>query len=299
MAIVLECSQEEGVMGLGDFIVALADVDLTTEEGAIAAAPFLMRLANNRELLARFLIDYLASTAAADDENPYSTQSFILYRCERYFVRANIWIRPKDYGGGTAWENRAFSYEAPHNHNFDFLTVNCLGSGYRTVLYDFDPSSCIGYPGEIVRLSNRRDERLAPGKVMFFRKFRDVHTQYAPDEELSVSLNLMISDPVANNMPQYEFDLESSRISNIINTAYTGKRALFALVSHLGDEGCAPLLESIGSGHRDPSVRAFAINAAQRIGVSDGWLVTALRDADELTRRELSVLRRSAPEVQA
>jgi len=166
-----------------------------------------------------------------------------------------------------------------------------LGGGYRTEIYDFDPTLHKGYVGEEVRLDLLENTRLDGHKVIFFRKFRDVHIQYAPDDELSVSLNLMISDSSANNKPQFEFDIGNRKIANIINSAYTGKRAFFNLVNHLGNPSTLDMLQTIGTRNADPRVRAFAWDAAIGIGKDDSLLDRLLRSDDEIMRRELVQLR--------
>lgn len=291
MAYTFDLGSVQEPISLEDYVEALEGLDLTEETVAVGTAYLLKRLAVNRTLLVDYVNKYLQSAYMVEDENPYNTQSFILYRCERFFVRANVWIRPRDYGGGTAWETRAFSYEAPHNHNFDFLTVNCLGGGYHTEIYDFDPTLHSGYVGEDVRLDLLENTRLDGHKVIYFRKFRDVHIQYAPEDELSVSLNLMISDSNANNKPQFEFDIGKRKITNIINTAYTGKKAFFNLVKHLGNPSTLDMLHSIGTQNDDPRVRAFAWDAAIGIGKDDALLDRLLHSKDDVMRRELVLLR--------
>jgi hypothetical protein len=287
----IDLDSERRIISLEDYISAIAGLDLKQEAVALETAPLLKRLANNKQLLLDYVNTYLQKNLSLEDENPYGTQSFIIYRCDEFFIRLNIWIKPKDYGGGLNWETRVFSYETPHNHNFDFLTANCLGDGYRTEIYDYDPSKHLGYLGEKVDLQLLESTRLSENKVIYFRKFKDVHIQYAPDDELSVSLNLMISDPVANRMPQFEFDVVNRKIINVINNGYTGPKAFFGLVKHLGDTSSIEMLQKIGDQHVDPRVRAFAWDAALGIEMDEAILERLLDSNDAIMRAELLRLR--------
>ncbi|MCH2487500.1 MAG: transposase, partial [Erythrobacter sp.] len=96
------------------------------EDSLDHAARALQRLANNRSFLGELLLDRLAGRASASDSG-YGPQAIVLSAPRgEWFLRANIWPSARDTclkSSGAAH----FVYGAPHDHNFDFLTIGYFG----------------------------------------------------------------------------------------------------------------------------------------------------------------------------
>src|SRR5262249_10547579 len=158
--------------------------------------------------LAEFLHDQLLRWETFQQGNAYISQSFILHRGQEWFIRANLWTPRADAAEMHDTQDRVTFYKVAHDHNFSFLTIGYLGSGYERELYEVEPGSFVGRVGEQVELRYIERTRLSAGKVMLYRASRDVHEQ-APPEELSISLNLMLIPRETNLVDQYYFDLET------------------------------------------------------------------------------------------
>ena len=117
-------------------------------------------------------------------------------RSGKFLMRANCWPAAADsvvVNSGTD----PFFYGRPHDPNFSFLTVGYVGPGYWSDYYEYDYERTVGFIGEKVDLRFVERSRLSEGKVMMYRRHRDVHSQLPPDS-LSVSLNIMAVSPVTS-----------------------------------------------------------------------------------------------------
>ena|SRR5258708_40346341 len=95
-------------------------------------------LSNNRNFLSTFLISELKNIADFQPMNYYTAQTIMLGGVSnKFYLRANVWVPArllhKVNGEG---EKRLFSFERPHDHNFDFVTVGYFGGGYQTDIYE-------------------------------------------------------------------------------------------------------------------------------------------------------------------
>jgi hypothetical protein len=188
---------------LPECIAALGDLGFDADDPAStrAAADWLRRLANNCDFLGDWLVDRLAGRGGADIASDYGPQAIVLSRPRdnrpgAAFLRAAIWPSPRDHVFQTSGA-ASFVYAAPHDHNFDFLTVGYCGPGYASDYYEYDYASVAGYPGEGAGLRFAGRSTLSPGKLMLYRRHVDVHSQLPP-ERLSVSINVMRVDPLAS-----------------------------------------------------------------------------------------------------
>jgi hypothetical protein len=238
--------------------------DLRDADAVIASAPLLRRLALDRTFMLRYVNEHLRDVMKAERGNPYSVQSFVLAVHEKFVVRANVWVKPRDYGAGEDWESRAFVYGAAHNHNFDFLTVGYYGAGYWTDVYELEGEPH-GYPGESVRLRFLENTSLPQGKVMYFRKFKDVHVQLPPKDDLAISLNLMVTDVDAFRKEQYEFDIARSRVVGAVNRVAVAHRNMFEIAALIGDASSQVIVADIAERHPNPRTRAHAQTALSRL----------------------------------
>jgi hypothetical protein len=130
-----------------------------------------------------------------------------------------------------------------------------------------------------VSLVARGRATLEPGRVLFFRKGIDIHTQLPP-VATSISLNLLLS-PAATT-PQYVFDTERNTVLKNIHD-YPQVKLVEVIAPLLGDDirdRLAPLMDE----HPDEQLRlaAYKVTAA-RLG-AQAW-EPALRDRSELVRR--------------
>ncbi|QPQ55317.1 transposase [Allosphingosinicella flava] len=246
---------------LAELVEALemSDFDPRDEDCFASWGEMLKKLANNRSFLSDLIISELKGRFSEQKEfSDYNSQVMMLYnRSNRFAIRANFWPALTDqvvkYSG-----TRAFLYNVAHNHNFSFLTVGYLGPGYWSDYYECNYEQIIGYDGEKVDLTFIEKARLEPGKVMLYRKHKDVHRQL-PADAMSVSLNIMEPLMGGDYIDQYGFDIESGRISTIMN--WLRIEPLLALSAHFGGEKGKDLLHHYAARHPSSRVRMSAINA--------------------------------------
>jgi hypothetical protein len=271
-------------------------LDTRDEENFAAFGPALKKLANNRTFLADLMIQELKDRC--DDQvrdNQYSAQVVMLHVSPTgYLIRANFWPALQDSvirHSGTD----PFLYGVPHDHNFSFLTVGYLGSGYWSDYYEYDYGEVVGYPGEPVDLRFVEKARLDRGKVMLYRAHRDIHLQL-PADDMSVSLNILETSSSAVFRDQYKFDLETNRIAAVMTRM--SLEPMLALAAHFGGGAGEDLIADFAAGHPSERVRWCALRARaaalpgldERLGVfaegsrSDSALVAGM------ARRELAKL---------
>ena len=207
---------------LPECIEALAETGFDADDPAstAAAAAWLRRLANNRSFLGDLLVDRLTGAKGDEIASGYGPQAIILSRprsnrAGAAFLRAAIWPSPRDHVFQTSGA-ASFVYGAPHDHNFDFLTVGYCGPGYASDYYEYDYEAVAGYAHEDAALRFVERSTLSPGKLMLYRRHLDVHRQLPP-ESLSVSINVMRVDPAQGWFDQYGFDLEAGTVARWLN----------------------------------------------------------------------------------
>ena len=218
---------------------ALDTIGLDTDDPAsiAAAAHWLRRLANNRVFLGELLVERLTGAREDEIESGYGPQAIMLSRprsgrASAAFLRAAIWPSPADHVFKTSGA-ASFVYGAPHDHNFDFLTVGYCGPGYASDYYEYDYEAVAGYPGEDAGLRYAGRSTLSPGKLMLYRRHVDVHSQLPP-ESLSVSLNVMRVDPAQGWFDQYGFDLSHGTVARWLNANATEAFLRVAVASGAG-----------------------------------------------------------------
>jgi hypothetical protein len=292
-----ECGE---AIGLGDLVELLETqgFDPSDEESIAAFGPALRRLANNRSFLGDLVIEELkhrCSTQAA--RNHYSSQVILLHGAStKFLLRANFW--PAEGDGVMVNSGRdPFFYGLPHDHNFSFLTVGYLGSGYWSDYYEYDYGGVAGVPGEQAHLRFVERSRLSPGKVLLYRRNVDVHAQLPPDD-LSVSLNILALSPASEFLEQYSFDTDRSTIARVINAS--ALETLVRLAGHIGGGKGAELIDRFAGHHPSERIRFAAWRARadlasdpeariaeyERAAAETSGLVSALAEAtaDRLRR---------------
>ncbi len=235
--------------------VDLADADALPRYAALLAG-----LSANRSFLAdRVLAELKASYGRQLDDNRYSAQVLLLHRSgRRFFLRANLWPAARDYAYAYAASGpAAFSYEVPHDHNFNFLTIGHLGPGYVSDYYAYDAESVDGRLDEPMGLTFTERSSLSEGKVMLYRAHRDIHSQYPPDS-LSISLNIMEEGEHVPWRDQYIVDLDRGTIAR--RPTISQAEMLMRCAVHFCAEG-VDLADQFAARHPVPRVRANALAA--------------------------------------
>lgn len=259
-------------------------VDLANPDALPEYAALLAGLSANRNFLAdRVMAELKASYGRQLDDNRYSAQVFLLHRSgRRFFLRANLWPAARDYAYAASGP-AAFSYEVPHDHNFNFLTVGHLGPGYVSDYYEYDAESVDGRLDEQLNLRFVERSSLSEGKIMLYRSHRDIHSQLPPDS-LSISLNIMEEGEAVPWRDQYIVDLERGTIAKR-PTLSQGEMLLRCAV-HFFEEGI-DLADQFAARHPVPRVRANAIAALAAVAPGDmrtATLERGLRDRDARVR---------------
>jgi len=261
MARTIPCSTSNAI-GINEYLEHVrSKVNLRDEDSLAASAPMLRALANDRELVVRELnrrVENFLSHGAIP-----SAQSLALGGGDDFYVRANIWPAIADMASGRAYQDQ-FAYNLAHDHNFSFMTVNYLGPGYETEIYEYDFDKVEGYIGEAVDLRFLEKIRFGTGMVMLYRASRDVHVQYAPTE-LTITLNLMVAHPEVRIRDQYHFDLASRTIAAYPSELASSTRAtLLNLAGSLGDADTEQLLSDLAAKHPCRRTRLSAFEAWSR-----------------------------------
>jgi hypothetical protein len=221
----------------------------------------------------------------------------LLHGTSRKFVlRANFWPSESD----SVYANsgpQPFFYGLPHDHNFSFLTVGYLGPGYWSDYYEYDYDTVLGCPGEDVDLRFVERSCLSPGKVMLYRKHRDVHSQLPPDS-LSVSLNILAVSAASEFQEQYSFDLASSRVAGIVNPS--ALETFVRLAGLFGGGNGQDLVEDFAERHPSDRIRfaAWRAKAAAAPDV-DSRIAVYEEAAGRLTGLAAALAAREADQVRA
>ncbi|UXV88786.1 HEAT repeat domain-containing protein [Xanthomonas oryzae] len=240
-------------------------VDLSCAEGLAESAPHFRKLANDVDLIPSYFNRAIKKFLDHSSLAAYTPQSVFLVAGRGFFLRANIWTPLKLSENFRSQEERVFSYRNTHDHNFHFMTVGYHGPGYETNLYQYDPSRVRGYIGEVVELESLGRTMLQVGRVMVYREKVDVHTQFPP-EQLSVSLNLMVTKKRECEPDQYFFDPSDGRIIEMPQIALVHKRAsIVALAGQLANSDTADVIESLIIDAPCRRVREAALVAASTL----------------------------------
>ena len=186
----------------------------TDPDSLAATARLLRQLGNNRD----FLVDHIvAELADADADRPviaYGPQVVLQTwpKGANCFLRANIWPARDDHAMRASGAS-AFVYGLPHDHPFHFLTLGYFGPGYWSDFYETDYAAITGHVGERVPLRPIGRKRLEEGQILHYRAHIDVHDQLPPDA-LSVSINVMHSDPSQPWLDQYEIEPNGNPVAS-------------------------------------------------------------------------------------
>lgn len=253
--------RDDASCDLGDCLAALHDKGFKPyeEESLLHATTWLRRLGNNRAFLGDLLLEELKQgVKAAEEASSYGPQVVMLSELgNEYYMRANFWPSREEHMFRASGKS-AFSYELPHDHNFDFLTVGYFGPGYSSDYYEYDYDKVVGGIGEKAGLRFIERSTLDPGKLMHYRAHLDVHSQLPP-ESLSVSLNVMHAGGAQGWLDQYKFDVEKDEISGIVSPG--GSEIFLRVAVGLGGEEARDLAHSFAGSHPSDRMRLVALEA--------------------------------------
>ncbi len=240
--------QSQEILSSEEFLEFMdLELQALNEDTIPLAAKRLQGLANNRNVVLDRVNQGLTKLA---DQTVLSASAATIFlgRCHTkpWFIRANLW--PAIGPSGNAVEKAVFSYEGVHDHNFSFLTANCLGPGYETEVWINQSAKEDGHDiGETVHLDFQGRFKLSPFTQMYYEHGRDVHLQLPPSE-LTVSINLMLNDPAVRSRPQHGFDIAKSQVVDRPSGTMSMRRAqLIGMAARVGDANTLDVLDWLAS----------------------------------------------------
>lgn len=225
-------TRTEFIAGIGETSSLIEPIE------AERLAKLLIGFSNTENLLESSLNAFKGMLLAQDTNILYDTQSIILIKEPKYFVRANIWPNLDTHTkASTRQYNNTYSYKVPHNHGFSFLTACHYGPGYTTDVCEMTLSR-ESYDrlkiGEEFPRSKIQEHQLKKGTALQFDSIYDIHVQHPP-EDMTITLNLVFHEDILH-IPQYVVDLERSvTVSRPNGSAYTRQRILGDIAMGLGN----------------------------------------------------------------
>lgn len=263
---------DEFISNINNKIKSVHDID-----GLLNCSNDLRDLSNNKE----FFLDYLNRELSNDLNlfqvgNRYSSQSFILFRNEKFYVRVNWWpiIETNNKYYDSLIDN--FSYNTLHDHNFPLLTVGYKGA-YTTKILEYEYENTIGYVGEKVEMTFLEQTDLSEGKVMFFRPSKDIHKQLMP-KEFSISINIILDSPL--NKMQFMFNEENSTIERLLYRPFNNYDNIFRFIEEFHNDETSNLIEFITKSS-NPFIRLESCKLLCKISQDDSYLRKLLDDKDK------------------
>ncbi len=236
----------------------------------------LRKLCNNKRFLVDKLTEQMHDLEHFESINPYSSQVFLLHIGEHYSIRVVVW-EPESGRVG----EEVFFYDDLHDHNFELLTIGYTGTGYNTVLYEYNYDDITGAPNESVVLKNKTNVQLEENRILLMSGSCDVHSQFPP-KDFSVSLNIMQINAKDLDI-QYEFgepDSETglSKVSN--RTVYFDVESISECLASLNCKESAPILRDQIAREKNPKKRMALFNALAHLQKDEAWQLAA-RDTDK------------------
>jgi hypothetical protein len=262
MALTIPCATTN-VITIDDYVEHIRrHVDLRDIDSIASSAQMLRALANDRTMIIKKLNERVENFLTGG--TIASAQALLLGLGNDFYVRANIWPAITDMANGRAYQDQ-FAYNFAHDHNYTFMTVGYLGPGYETEIYEYDYDRVEGYIGESVDLRFLEKVKFGAGMVMLYRANRDVHIQFAP-EELTITINLMVSLPEVRIRDQYYFDVGKRAIASYPPELQSTSRTSFVRLSgYVGDGDTQELLTDLAARHPCRRTRLAAFEAQCRL----------------------------------
>jgi hypothetical protein len=254
-------------IGLEHFLEAAADFDPYDPKSIWNMREPLAALALNREWIFSAVADSLRTRL----RSPWAREQpsyFLLHTCATFGLRANIWL-PERQGSHNLLENAAFSYDFPHDHNFDILTVTCFGVGYETEIYSYEELPADIAVGDVIDVIPLGRRRISPGTVFLYEACRDVHTQL-PVDEITITLNflpLRTQDHARSQLIFEVLDDEHLRVMGVPLSPEGREMSAIRMLMKLASVGRweASELGGVARLHDKPRVRDYAREALARL----------------------------------
>ncbi|MDB5971461.1 MAG: hypothetical protein JWQ90_3911 [Hydrocarboniphaga sp.] len=290
-------TRNESVVSIEEFIDFVhAQVDLRDLDSIETAAPLLRGMANDRQLVVSRLNRQVLNLFRT--ETIASAQVIYLGEGRDFYLRANVWPSLSDLSSGRVYQDQ-FAYSVAHDHNYSFMTVGYHGPGYITEMYQYDNSAVTGKLGEHVELHFVERLHFRTGMVMLYEASRDVHTQLPP-EDMSITLNFMISTPDVRLRDQYFFDLERSALLDYPLELDGSRRiSVIRMAADVGDANTQQLLNDLAASHPCRRTRLAAYEGLVKLRPQDAELVWRKAGSDsqalvaDAARSRLDALHRS------
>ncbi len=285
MALTIDATSDSTI-SINDYLdymnreIAVDDIDQIVDTAPVFASllrdPTIVAAAINKELL---------NWREFQQENKYTAQTFLLGITDKFALRANVWMPPSEDPKIRAWEEKLYYYNVPHDHNFSFMTGGYCGSGYETIIYEYDYESILGLENETVPLRFLERTTLPKGKIMYYRASVDIHSQM-PAREFSISLNLLPVNPADRLKTQYIFDPANQRIKEPVRNSTSSQSTVCCAAVYVGNNRTSELLDDLSISHPNARFRRNALRALSRREPSrvEDFLQRAARDNDPLVR---------------
>jgi hypothetical protein len=282
MALTFSFENQPGI-SIGDYLDHVErNLDSRDSASIAESAVLLYRLAQDATLLNDLIVEPIKrETSEIQPENRYTDATFMLGKTSngRFHVRANVWKVPQSHAGSETYESDLYAYNLPHDHNFDFLTVGFYGPGYWTDLYEYEYDKLSLQIGEHADIAFVERTSLPVGKVMMYRKGRDIHTQLPPDD-LSISINLLAITDEQLVRQQYFFDVENRRTAGFVDGLVSHRVDFINLVGRLGILDAVEPLMALARSHPDPRTRSAALSSALALAPGERGTLERLCGSD-------------------
>ncbi len=281
MAITVSCDSSR-LVSLDEFIDYVhTNVDLHDQDSVLAAAPMFQCIANDRELVVRQLNRQVKNQFKS--QNVPSAQVLYLGEGKNFYLRANIWPSNADIASGRVYQDQ-FAYNLGHDHNYDFMTVAYHGPGYITDIYEYDFDKLEGRVGEQVDFRFLEHAHFTKGMVMMYRASKDVHIQFPP-EDLSITLNFMVSTQEVRLRDQFFFDMNSKTLLDYPAELDGSRRiSVLKMAAEVGNGDTQQMLHDLSLRHPCRRTRLAAFESLARLDPVNATQVweSACRDRERL-----------------
>ncbi len=265
-----------------EFIEAITSkIKFGDENSLLDCVDDLLMLCNNKSFFADYLNQELSKNLELfQNKNTYGEQSYMLYDHDNYYVRVTYWPLISQQPLIKEAQMKSFSYDFPHDHNFCLLTAGYKGEGYRTKLWEYDYTKVIGYKGEHVKLNFLEETFLSEGKALYYRPSKDIHSQFAPQHEDSLAVNIILKDLKYRLNRQFTFDVENNLIKGYLSDSYSSLLGLFDLAVKYHDSKTIDVLLKIFEVNAFPVIKREAINTLYSITNDSQFLIKGVNDKD-------------------
>lgn len=245
-----------------------ANVTPGDDEALLAAAPLLAGLYRDRDFLRRMLHDQLELCRRGSARITATSQTVNLGDLGGgHYLRMVFWPSPEDEFYARC-DNSVFYYGRPHDHNFSFLTVGYDGPGYESDYFEIAGDTSEWHPGTPVALKPVGRKRLGTGRLMFYRRHVDVHSQLPPAAN-SITINIMSAGTRGPRGSQFIFDSSASRVDQVMQNRFNP--ITFDMALCLDDDGVHEQIEHVARNHHDDYVRYYAFKSLASRGAGGHW----------------------------